>query len=189
MIETRKFKNRFTDEEVLTVRFTGKQDQLIDILDWVIDNGGRAQGNIRADEGLDLMVHESGIGLIKVKPGESIVKSESGFEVHSPITFPQVYTKVSSIIQVIEKPVVLEAIQFDGSKQNEIDISQWLSESKFVGKFKHTIPGTARTYYRIEFVETKGLIDILLNNWIVKSGNELLSLTNDEFLSTYQKVG
>lgn len=189
MVETQKFKSRFTDEVVLSVRFTGKQDQLIEILDWVIESGGRAQGNIRADEGLDLMIHERGVGLIKVKPGELIIKSESGgFEIHSVLTFTQMYEKVAPVIRVIEKPVILEAMQFDGGIQNEKDILEWLATSNHVGKFKHTIPGTSRVYYRIEMANSLGLIDIPLNSWIVKSGDTLRTMSNEEFFSTHQRI-
>lgn len=188
MIETQKFKNRFTYEIILAVRFTGKQEQLIDILDWVIDNGGRAQGNIRADDGLDLMVHEKGVGLVKVKPGEFVVQSESGFEVYPVLSFTQMHEKVASIVQVIKQPVVLEAMQFDGGAENENEIEKWLAESKHKGSYRHTIPGTTITYYRIEMSGDSGSIDIKLNNWIVKSEDELLSMTNDEFVAEYQRV-
>lgn len=192
MVETQKFQHRFTDEEVLVVRFTGKQDQLIDILDWVIDSGSRAQGNIRADEGLDLMIHERGVGLVKVKPGEFVVKSESsGFEILAPLAFSQMYEKVSPVLHIIEKPVVLEAMKFEGGRENESDIKVWLNESNrnHVGMYIHTIPGTTRTYYRILLGSKDDvMIDILLNNWIVLSGDEILSLTDEEFLETYQKV-
>ena len=189
MIETQKFKNRFTDETVLAVRFTGKQEQLVDILDWVIDNDGRAQGNIRADDGLDLMVHERGVGLIKVKPGEYIVKSESGFDVYPVLTFTQMHEKVASVVQVIKQPVILEAMRFDGGVENENEIEKWLAESNHKGTFRHHIPGTTITYYRIEMSGDSGSIDIKLGNWIVKSGDDILSLTNDEFIDEYQKVG
>lgn len=191
-IETQKFQHRFTDEEVLSVRFTGKQDHLIDILDWVIDSGGRAQGDIRMDGGLDLMVHERGVGLVKVKAGEFVVKSESsGFEILAPLAFSQMYEKVDTVIKVIVKPVILEAMHFDGTSQNESDISEWLAKSNHVGKFKHTVPGTTRTYYRIDQAKNVGMIDIALNNWIVKTDDDItpiLSLTNDEFITTYQQV-
>jgi hypothetical protein len=187
-IETQKFKNRFTDEVVQVVRFTGNQDQLIYILDWVIDGGGRAQGNIRADDGLDLMVHERGVGLIKVKPGEFIVKSESGFEIYPVLTFTQMHEKTSSVMKVIQKPQIFEAMRFEGGLENEDEIKKWLGESNHVGLFKHTIPGTTKVYYRIELANGVDKIDIQLNNWIVKLENEILSLTDEKFFSIYQKV-
>ncbi|QED11616.1 hypothetical protein PP914_gp127 [Arthrobacter phage Qui] len=191
MIETQKSKNRFTEEEVRAVRFTGSQDQLVDILDWVIEHGGRAQGDLRSDGGLDLMVHERGVGLVKVKPGEFVVKSESsGFEVLPMLAFTQTYKKVASVVKVIQKPIVIEAMQFDGSKQNEKELKEWLAEDQHSGKYIHTIPGTSRTYYRIEMSESAGLIDIVLNNWIVKVDDELplRSMTDEEFADAYQRV-
>lgn len=188
-LETKKFKNRFTDEKVLAVRFTGKQDQIIEILEWVIDNGGRAQGDVLLDGNLDLKVYERGVGMIKVKPGEFVVQSESGFEVHPVMTFTQLHEKVIPIMKVIRKPEVLDAMQFTGDIENENEIDEWLKSYGHVGSYRHNIPATTITYYRIEMADGLGSIDILLNNWmVIKTGEEIISLTNDEFLSTYQRV-
>lgn len=185
-LETKKFKNRFTNENVLAVRFTGKQDQVIDILNWVIDNGGRAQGDIRADDGLDLKVHERGVGLIHVKPGEYVIKTDAGFEIHPVLTFTQVYKKVSPVMTVIKKPIILEAMQFTGDIENENEIEAWLAQDKIVGTFRHSIPGTTVTYYRIEL--SYGSIDVPLSSWIVKNGIDISVYNETEFAAVYQEV-
>jgi hypothetical protein len=189
MIETQKFKSRFTDDLVEVVRFKGSS-HLIDIMDWIIDSGSRAQGDIRPDGELDLMVHERGIGLVKVKRGDYITKSsDSGFEVHSPLTFTQMYERVSPVLKIIKKPVVLEAMYFDGGVENEAEIKKWLAESDYcVGLYKHNIPGTTRTYYRISMSNDR-VIDIALNNWIVKTEDaDILSLTDAEMIKEYQRA-
>jgi hypothetical protein len=185
-LETQKFTNRFTNEDILAVRFTGETYQVIDILNWVIDNGGRAQGDIRADDGLDLKVHERGVGLIQVKPGEYVIKTDAGFEIHPVLTFTQVYKKVSPVMTVIKKPIVLEAMQFVGGIENENELEEWLAQDNIVGTFRHSIPGTTVTFYRIGM--TYGLIDVPLNNWIVKTGIDVSIYNEAEFAAVYQEV-
>lgn len=187
-LEIKKFQSRFTNENVEAVRFTGKQDQLLDILDWVINNDGRAQGNVRQDPGLDLLVHEHGIGLITVKPGEFIVKTESGFEVCPVLQFSQVYKKVSPVIKVIRKPLVFESMQFTGGIENENEIEEWLKASSHKGTFRHAIPGTTITYYRIELADGMGSTDVPLNHWIVQVGSEIQLFSNEEYIDQFQEV-
>lgn len=187
-LETKKFKNRFTDELVLAIRFTGKQDTIIEILDWVINNDGRAQGDILASGDLELKVHERGVGMIKVKPGEWIVKTGSGFEIYPVMTFTQMHEKVTPVMRVIKMPTILEAMQFTGDIENEKELAAWLKESNHIGSYRHTVQDTMVTYYRIELSNGQGSIDIRLNNWVIKSENELMSVTNNDFLEFYQRV-
>jgi hypothetical protein len=184
----KKFKNRFTDEMVLAINFTGKQDQLLNILDWVIDSGGRAQGNVRVDDGLDLMIHEKGVGLVHVKPGDYISKTTSGFEIYPVMTFTRMHQKVDPVVQVIKKPVVFEAMQFTGDIENQAEIDEWLAKDGIAGSYKHNIPGTMIIYYRINYSDGSGAIDIKLGNWIVKRQNDIESYTEAEFAAIYQKV-
>lgn len=187
-LETKKFQSRFTNEKVIAVRFTGNQDQLIDILNWVIDNGGRAQGDVRVDPGLDLKVYEGGTGMITVKPGEFVVKTETSFEVHPVLTFTQLYQKVTPVTKVIRKPLVFEAMQFTGGIENENEIEEWLKESNHKGTFRHAIPGTTIVYYRIELADGMGSTDVPLNHWVVKVGTELHLFSNDEYVDQFQEV-
>lgn len=187
-LELKKFQSRFTSEGVLAVRFTGKQDQIIDIINWVIDSGGRAQGNVRMDGGLDLMVYEGGVGLIKVKLGEFVIKTSTSFEIHPVLTFTQMYQKVDPVMKVIRKPEVLEAMQFTGDIENENEIEEWLKASNHIGSYRHSIPGTTIVYYRIELAYNAGSIDIRLGNWIVKIRDGIQSYNETEFEAVYQRV-
>jgi hypothetical protein len=187
-LEAKKFQSRFTDEMVDAVRFTGDQEQLIDILNWVTDNGGRAQGEFRDIPGMDLKVHERGVGLVLVKPGEYILKTGTGFEVHPVLAFSQMYKKVSPVSTIIKKPVVLEAMQFTGGVENENDLEAWLAESNHKGTFRHSIRGTTIRFYRIELADGSGSIDIPLNSWIVKVGSDLKDYNEAEYAAVYQEV-
>lgn len=188
-LETKKFVSRFTEEPVEAVRYTGKTDQMYDIMDWVIDNKGRAQGNIRTDQGMDLVVHERGVGFVTVKPGEYVVKMNDGsFEIIAVLAFSQMYKRVSPIIKVIRNPAVLESMRFTGGKENEEEIEEWLNTHGHRGVRRHSIPGTTITYYRIEMSEGHGAIDIALNNWIVLENGVVNSVTHEDYLNSYQKV-
>lgn len=183
VLKIEKFQSRFTSEQVEVVRFTGEAEQTIDILNWVVDNDGRAQGEPRQDGHLDLKVHERGVGLVLVKPGEYVMKTNSGFEVHPVLALTSAYQKVAPVTKVIKKPVVYEAMQFTGGIENESELEEWLKAAGYHGTFRHAIPGTTITYYRIE--TPSGSRDVPLNSWIVKSEYDFNNYTDAEFAAVY----
>lgn len=187
-METKKYHNRFTEEVVAAVRFTGKQEHIIEILDWVIDNDGRAQGQINEDTTLTLQVHERGIGFVIVKPGEWVIKTDSGFEVIPVLQFSQLYKKVSPVIKVMPTPQFFEAIHFTGGVENENDIDEWLAKYKITGSYRHAVPGTTIEYYRVEMPDGLGSIDIRLGNWLVRVGDYIQSISPEELDTIFQRV-
>jgi hypothetical protein len=187
-LEFKKYKSRFTNEQILAVHFSGKETQFLEILDWVLDNGGQARGEPRFDGKLDLQIFEVGTGMVTVNPGEWVIKTDSQFEIHPIATFTQMYQKVDPVMQVIKKPEVMGAMQFTGDIENENELEEWLRMHGHRGTFRHSIPGTTITYYRIEVSDGMGSIDIPLNDWVLIYGGNLIWMPNKDFIEKYQRV-
>lgn len=187
-LEFKKYTSRFTKDPVTAVFFDNKGNQFFEIVDWVIDNGGRGHGEPRQDGQLDLKIYEAGIGMVTVKLGEWVVKTDSGFEVTPPNVFTQMYEKVDPVIKLIKKPEVMEAVQFTGDLENESELKEWFATHGHTGAFRHTIPGTTVTYYRVDLADGVGSIDIPLGDWVLIHAGEITLISNDELVEKYQRV-
>jgi hypothetical protein len=132
-----------------------------------------------------LQVHERGVGMVNVKPGDTVVKTESGFEVHPIVPFNQMFIKLAPILKVTDIPKYYEAIQFMGGPDNEKDITDWLNLSGLPSSFRHGDEDTA-PYLRVEL--TDGSNDVPLNHWLVKTESEMLFFDTKEFTSRFLEV-
>jgi len=89
-----------------------------------------------------------------------------------------------------KKPVVIEAIQWDGTEQSALEIVRWMNGNS--PRFERVAKGLAKTCAKIGKIniETKeGDINAIPYNWIIKGiVGEFYPCKPDIFAQTYEQV-
>jgi hypothetical protein len=83
----------------------------------------------------------------------------------------------------IKKPIMVEAVQWDGTEENYIELLKLLTG---IGGLGETVDGKLSIHYGLD---RENILPINLTDWIIKGvKNELYSCKNDKFRATYEKV-